>query len=291
MINWNLIEEGLPDLGTFTILTNDDKGGFKDNELGMLVPSTDGSTAAFLVGKKQVISPSKWKYWAPLYVTDLEIPDTVNQDELIKYYDHCKAVLDSYEARFIVATKASMSVSNNMYAMDQYISGIITRSLSLIYGTVTLLDSKNFMAAAHLTRLHLDNYLRLFAAYISPNPNDFAMQVMDGVQVDKLLDRDKKPMKDWYLREKASKINPWVNDVYKETSGYIHFSRKHIFSATQVSKTESMVIQTYLSKYDHENVTMSNRIEAVFGMVEISNCILQYIEGWIMWKMNNDKIN
>ncbi|MEG0539202.1 MAG: hypothetical protein RR566_07870, partial [Comamonas sp.] len=44
---------------------------------------------------------------------------------------------------------------------------------------------------------------------------------------------DGKPMKDSYLREKISSRNPWVDSVYKKTSGYVHLSQSHLHMVIQ----------------------------------------------------------
>ena len=38
-------------------------------------------------------------------------------------------------------------------------------------------------------------------------------------------------MTDKYLCDRLAPRNPWGPDVYKETSGYIHFSKRHIDSS------------------------------------------------------------
>jgi hypothetical protein len=290
MIEWKEVNTQKPDLGDFIIVCNEKVENLRKGHFGICFPTADEKHIYFQLGRDQLDKPEKWKYWTPLLI-ELDAPDNDKPEELNTFYEYSKYLLNTYEARFLLVVKTSASASKNMYAMDSYVSGIVSRSLSLIYGFTTLLESKNFMAAAHLCRLHLDNYLRLYAAWLTPNPHDFAMAVLSGKRVEELTDRDGKQMKDWYLREKANKDKPWVSSVYKETSGYIHFSRKHIMSNSTISKDKEGVIETYLSKYDHDNVKVSNRIEGVLGMIEISNAILEYIVGWVFTKMNEDKLD
>jgi hypothetical protein len=148
---------------------------------------------------------------------------------------------------------------NGLYAIDFYISGIISRSLSLIYGFETLILSRNFVAAAHLVRPHLDNFLRLNAVWLTKDPHDFAFKVWKGEQVGNLKDRDGNLMKDWYLKDKATEHYPWMKNVYDETSGFVHFSNKHIKNATSLVKREDEgILQTFLGKTDN-NVSNEHR--------------------------------
>lgn len=169
-----------------------------------------------------------------------------------------------------------------IYPLDFYVSGIVSRSLSLIYGFETLIISHNYIAAAHLVRPHLDNFMRLNAAWLTENPHEFANKVWKGEHVRKLKDRDGKLMNDRYLKEKATERYPWMESVYDETSGFIHFSNKHIKSTMSLSDEDDM-IETFLGKTDNK-VSNKNKLEAIMCMVETCNAIAEAIFGWIETK-------
>jgi hypothetical protein len=175
-----------------------------------------------------------------------------------------------------------MKSGEGVYALDFYVTGILNRSLSLLYGYETLLLSSNFVAAAHLVRPYLDSYLRLSSAWLVDDPHDFAKEVWKGVAVRKIRDKDGKLMSDAYLKSKAVVDFPWMGDVYDETSGFIHFSNKHVGNATRPGKKE-LTFTTYIGKTDNE-VSDVSRIEAVACMIEISNAIARLIYGWIETK-------
>ncbi|MCH7413780.1 hypothetical protein MM213_09815 [Belliella sp. R4-6] len=188
--------------------------------------------------------------------------------------------------------KTSQLSSGKTFHLDFYLNGTYSRALSLIEGFRVLLDSKNYMAASHIIRPYLDNFLRLFASHLVKNPNGFGNEVMKGKKMEEFFDKEnpKKTLKDWYLREKASESHPWINEVYKKTSGYIHFSSKHIFNPISKVNKEDGTIGPYLTNYDSETVTDLNRIEAVLVIIEISNCILEYAYGWTRTK-NQDYLS
>ncbi len=87
-------------------------------------------------------------------------------------------------------------------------------------------------------------------------------------------------MRDDYLIAKAKEDYPWMEEVYKETSGFIHFSNKHIYNATKKNAGAPQTLNTYIGKYDHD-VNLQSKIEAYACMIEISNCILNLIFGWV----------
>ncbi len=55
------------------------------------------------------------------------------------------------------------------------------------------------------------------------------MKVFGGTPIKKIEDKGGKFMTDGYLAGKLNEKYPWVLNVYKKTSGYIHLSETHIF--------------------------------------------------------------
>lgn len=194
--------------------------------------------------------------------------------------------LDAYENVFIDLSKQLITADNgHMFPLDCLTVAVINRSLSLLAGFSTLLKNENYIAAVHLVRPHLDNYLRFSAAWLVSEPHEFAMSVMKGERIDKIKDRDGKFLRDSYLVEMASKDYPWIQNVYKETSGFIHLSSKHVFTSSTIKDAEKGIIEFKISKddkYVHDNF----RIEAIEGMFEITDCLIHLIESWI-WTKNN----
>lgn len=170
-----------------------------------------------------------------------------------------------------------------LYALDYYILGILNRSSSLIFGFETLIKSSNFVSAAHLIRPHLDNYLRLLAAWLVEEPHVFAKNVWAGASIRNIKDRSGKKMTDAYLKEKASEEVHWIENVYNETSGFVHFSNKHILNATTLSSETENTFRTFIGKTDNQ-VSYHSKLESVIVMIEISNAILNRIYGWIETK-------
>ncbi len=195
--------------------------------------------------------------------------------------------LESKEKRLIeIATKLN---SGKFYPLDFLSNAVINRSLKLIFGFTTLLKDENFIAASHLVRCHLDNIIRFSASWLVEDPHDFATKVIDGVKIDSLKDKKGELMKDWYLRNLLNDEYPWITNVYKESSGYIHFSSKHIFSTIHFLDSENRTMQFSFSKKDVD-IDMTLKIEVVHCMGEITDILLDYLNGWHYTKENPDKL-
>lgn len=158
--------------------------------------------------------------------------------------------LRTYKERHIELGKYMLAPeeAQGIFMLDLLASAVMNRSLNLLLGFCSLIEARNFVAAAPLLRLQLDNVLRLSAAWLVDAPHDFAWQVIRGTQVRNMSDRDGQKMHDGYLVQKLAVENPWVPEVYKQTSGYIHLSEKHVFNA--VSPEEDLRFLTKIAEGD-----------------------------------------
>lgn len=115
-----------------------------------------------------------------------------------------------------------------------YLYGIGRRALAQSRAFRQVVLDRNSLVAASIVRLQLDTLLRLHALFWVENPEEFAEQVAKGMYVNKLKAADAERMSDLYLRDKLAARNAWVPSVYRETSGFIYFSHRHIEAAVEV---------------------------------------------------------
>lgn len=144
-----------------------------------------------------------------------------NQDELLTVY------------------QTGLSSGSTIGDQHFYLCGIANRALAQTRAFKHCVEDRNELVAAALLRLQLDTALRLYALFWVTDPNDFAKQVFHGKQIDTLKAADGQQMRDKYLRKKLVGTYPWVETVYKQTSGAIHFSNRHIFSALDIKNAET----------------------------------------------------
>ncbi|MGY6558766.1 MAG: hypothetical protein ACXIT9_05745 [Nitritalea sp.] len=287
MLNWREINSELPEIGQIVILSNEKITDSRKWTLGQFLESDDKTTYGFLIQSNKIVKPETFDFWKPFLIKDLGVPGDYKDEELPQFLSAFKNILKSYVQRFLLMFHVSQFSGKGLFHLDYYLNGAYSRALSLIEGFLVLMDSRNYLAASHLVRPYLDTFLRLYAAWLVEDPHDFANQVMKGKKVEEFFDKEnpKQGLKDWYLRNKASEEFPWVKEIYNNTSGYIHFSSKHIFNPIVDVDLENSTVGTYLSKYDSKTVTDLHRIEAILVMIEISNCILEYAYGWARTKM------
>jgi hypothetical protein len=143
-----------------------------------------------------------------------------------------------------LGTEMLSAYGGALYPVDLLALGAIKRSISTAAAFRLLIESFNMVCARSLLRMQIDTALRFFAVFLVKEPHDFAIQVLNGQQINQLKDQDGKKMTDAYLVSKLAHDYPWLRDVYKNLSGYVHFSNHHLFApVTLPPKTVPLVIR------------------------------------------------
>lgn len=166
-----------------------------------------------------------------------------------------------------------------LYGVDMVAIAILHRSLGLVRGFCSALSDENYLCAAPLVRLQLDNLLRFYALFIVEKPHETAYQIFAGNPVRKQVDMNGRKMTDRYLVERLSEVLPWVRSVYEATSGFIHFSARHMFCSQGKVDEANRSLEMQVSGKDI-GIPDSARLEAIAGMIEITKQVLRYVYGW-----------
>lgn len=170
-----------------------------------------------------------------------------------------------------------------LFPLDMVAQAVLHRSMGLVRGFCDAVRNENFLCAAPLVRLQLDNLLRFYAMSIVVDPHQTAFRIFAGTPLRKQVDRDGRKMTDQYLVEKLSTELPWVANVYRETSGFVHLSEKHIRNTHGDVDVTNRVVHTCISGRDY-CLPDAFRIEAIECMIEITGQVLRYIYGWAYTK-------
>lgn len=114
--------------------------------------------------------------------------------------------------------------------------------------------------------------------------NEHARKILHGEQLNKLLSKDGKKLTDSCLVDSfaAARGALWVKNVYRETSGFVHLSAKHVFFAFSIEDGNERSFKLKVAA--EREIPDSELSEAVEGMIEISRCILEQLESWITTK-------
>ena len=176
-----------------------------------------------------------------------------------------------------------------LYPLDLLIIASLNRSVCLIKGFTSLIEQNNFISAAPLLRLQVDNCLRISAGTLVHDPHEFAVKILEGEHVSNIKDKDGEKMRDRYLAEKLSDDYPWIMDVYQHSSGYIHLSEKHMLNA--ISPKKSRGKRNLELKITDEDAFISDEIyeDSIQSFLLATDLLFRYIDGWIFTKDNPEK--
>ena len=194
--------------------------------------------------------------------------------------------LESLRKAHVSKAKEILTAFNGlMYPVDILAMAVLNRSIDLLQGFCLLMKEENYLAAAPLVRLQLDNLLRFQAVWLVSDPHDFVMKVMNGTPVKNLKDRQENKMHDSFLVKELSKKKPWAQGVYEATSGFVHLSEKHIFGLFEKPIESGGKFEISIGR-SGKKVPIQMKIEAVLAFREITNEILIFVDDWITAKQS-----
>jgi len=184
----------------------------------------------------------------------------------------------------------NMLHANNgtLFPVDLIAVGAMKRTVSNTEGFITLIEAKNMISSRALLRIQIDTFMRFSALWLVDSPHDLAKQIIDGKHIRNIKDKTGNKMTDGYLSNKFTEVYPWVKDVYRNLSGYVHFSSAHLFDAVENINYEMKTLNINIGKEDLQYPEYS-WIEVVECFIDSVNIFLQYINDWIILKETTNK--
>jgi hypothetical protein len=175
------------------------------------------------------------------------------------------------------------SDEGRIFGVDLLVIAALRRALAVLHGFKILIENRNFVSAAALLRLQLDSSLRLFAGTLVDDPHRLALEVISGKRIDQMVDRDGKRMTDSYLVKKLTKLYPWIRNVYKQTSGYIHLSAKHFHAAVhEVGEDRHVAFQ--MAAQDSDLFPPRLYLEATEAFLAATRVFAELLGSWFAAK-------
>ena len=168
-----------------------------------------------------------------------------------------------------------------MFPCSYFIGSIITRTRANNQGFMDLIKAKNHICALALIRLQIDNCILLYQAQLVDDPDDFFQYIANGKDAYNYNGNKKKK-----INFHESKIVKALNykyegilSLYKSSSGFIHFSSKHISSSYKQEFKEDG-LNLYIN--EHFTVFYSDKdYKAVYNtMLYVNEVVLDLLHYW-----------
>ncbi|WP_421309508.1 hypothetical protein [Aeromonas veronii] len=144
--------------------------------------------------------------------------------------------------RFYAVCRRILSFPQQHEHERYFLLAVIRRTLSLEASFIHAVESHNGQVAMTLVRLHLDTLARFYAIYWAEETKgmtaeSFSMAVARGNSIkDMKLRGGKDKATDRWLIKQIEGLGLWIPEVYRKTSGAIHFSDFHINQLMQQAK-------------------------------------------------------
>jgi hypothetical protein len=113
-------------------------------------------------------------------------------------------------------------------ALSHMVIACLRRSLDNIRGFLAMADQRNIFCGMPIMRFQIDTAMFLFARTIVSDVTDLMRHVAEGKRLSDYEYQPKKKLSDSYLHQELTKKHPVTSDLYKEASGYVHFSKQHL---------------------------------------------------------------
>lgn len=193
-----------------------------------------------------------------------------------------KGIRNTRDRHFEVARMIAKAGDAKMLVMDILAFSAIKRSLSLSSGFCQMVEQKNYVCAAPLIRLQVDSCLRFYATTLVEDAESLASNFINGVKVSLSKDRHGNALTDRYLVKSLSAYFPWIETVYAQSSGFVHFSEKH-FHSTFVVGSEYGHFTAMISEAD-EKIDGGYFLELAQAFLAATDLLLEFMDRWVVHK-------
>jgi len=190
--------------------------------------------------------------------------------------------LESAKEPHFIATR-SIHQKAPLEPIHYFSLAILNRSLSLVYGFVSLVRDNNFVSAAPLVRVQIDNLLRFRAAFLTNDIDGFVTEFTQGKHIRHMKDRTGNKMTDAYLRTTLSQQYDWLNGLNERASGYVHLSTVHILHMMSIEPVDDDTAKGFFYVgADEKFVSNEDYLEVTESMVKVTYFLLESIQDLVL---------
>lgn len=191
--------------------------------------------------------------------------------------------LREHRGQLLDLCKEMLRPGSMMYHTDLFAIGAAKRCICLVDGFCTLVENWNLVCARALLRLQIDTALRFSAVTLVEDQEAFVQAVLKDERIDRMKAKSGERLTDSYLVEAFKAKAPWLPEVYRRTSGFIHLSGQHIFSAAEGFDDEARSISWGIGSID-DHMPVVSWVEVVECFDESTVMFMNALRSWIAAK-------
>lgn len=172
--------------------------------------------------------------------------------------------IESLEAQLPTTAGRLMENGAPFYITSMFLLGAAQRTIDQSRAFRQLVQTENFTAAAIMLRTQVDTAMRLNGLTLLKDVEEDLKKVFSNelqfnhLRPSRSHDRKKgEKLTDAFLRHELAKQFPFINEVYKQTSDFVHLSFRPFFLGTRIGSEEERTIDFVIGpnarKYDESN--------------------------------------
>ncbi len=131
-----------------------------------------------------------------------------------------------------------------------FIIGAAKRTVAQSAGFRSMIESRNFVCASGLLRMQIDTAMRLNALNVVADVPLFLEAWSNGEKFSKLKSASGNKLHDAELLKELAFKFPWVQEVYSQTSAFIHFSVRHTWVSVAKMNEQERIVTFQISPED-----------------------------------------
>jgi hypothetical protein len=159
-----------------------------------------------------------------------------DESSLFQQWSEFKAYKEKLESYQKYQNEALAEIFTRKFTKDDLLLlAFAIRSLSIISGFLSLVEDMNYLCAAPLVRMQLENFVKLLFIVKEPDYRDeIFRKTMEGKKWAEIKIEGNKRLTDRYLVKYAKRCGyPWAEDIYDKSCKFVHFSEMHFITTVQ----------------------------------------------------------
>lgn len=160
-----------------------------------------------------------------------------------------------------------------------FIFSAINRAIALNNGYIDLCKNENYITATNLLRLQADNCMRVYAISLVEDRAKFFEDVLAGKHIRNIKDAEGNKMTDEFLSSQLDKLFVGFKSLYRNTSGFIHFSNEHL-NLNRKTSFEDTVLKNELLINGQHHYRIEHKVDFSYNMHLVGTELYRLIKGY-----------
>ena len=189
--------------------------------------------------------------------------------------------IEKLENELLRKAAATVKIDSSISHADNFVFGAFRRTLAQSRGFRDLIAAKNFPCAAVILRAQIDTAMRVNALLLIGDREAFCAGIFDGKRFNVQKDTNGEKLTDAHLRKKLAEQHPWVDEVYRQASDFVHLSGMHFYNSIASMDDDTRIMRLVISGTDppRPDSVYFEILDVFFRVLKlIADLLLGYLE-------------